>query len=489
MQKKALFFILYLCLNSIWSRSASNQMCSRSGDSLILVKIYQSTDGPNWISKWSLNQNMNTWIGVALNQTGCVVQLNLSNNGLKGTIPAEIGGLGSLSRLFLFTNNLSGQIPISIGSLTELTELNFEGNFLTGPIPSNIGNLNKLTLLSLSNNALVSTIPNGIFNLVNLNRLEVNRNNLFGSISPAISNLQKLQILDLSENNFSGEIPYSLGTMISLRDLLLNDNNLTGEPPASMSSLINITSLWLQDNEFTGRVPDLTNSPLLSLRIENNFFNSIPDYSVVTTWGRSEPLGLIMYNNYFTFEDLIPLLSLPRFANWNFKPQRPIVVDSIQFVQYGSNYAIRLNTDPGISDNNYKWLKDTATLNITNQNFFQIIQLEEDEEGYYHGSIINQLIPDFKIDIPYIRIVGFYPAKCDSPLAGKNCSQAPTFCNTSDLNNYCGNLSVSDQNVRAALCNTVNNLDNPRYLRFTASSDSILLEIFLMSCNVVKKDE
>ncbi|MEP7196323.1 MAG: leucine-rich repeat domain-containing protein [Saprospiraceae bacterium] len=489
MPTKILLFLCFFYFNVSWSRTVVNVACSRSSDSLVLVKIFQSTDGPNWISKWPLNQNMSTWFGVSLNQSGCVTQLNLSNNGLKGSLPDEIGLLGSLRQLFLFTNNISGSIPGSIGSLTELEEMNFEGNFFSGAIPAGIGSLSKLKLLSLASNFLQFEIPDNLFNLINLTRLSLAHNQLAGSIPSVIGQLKQLQVLDLSENKFTGNIPESISTLTLLKDLFLNDNSLSGEPPGSMFNLIYMVNLWLNNNKFTGAVPDLTNSDLLSLRLENNFFTSIPDYSVVKTWGRVDPLGLVMYNNYFTFEDLIPLLALPRNINWNFKPQRPIKVDSIQYVEFGTNYAIKLFTDPGILDNNYKWFKDTSVLTITNQNFFQIIQFKEKDEGYYYGSIVNQLFSDFSIQIPYIRILGFNSGKCDVPLAGKSCNQAPIFCNTNDIHSYCGNMNISDGIVRASFCDPVNDLENPRYVKFTASSDSIVLEIFPMSCSNVLENE
>ena len=43
--------------------------------------------------------------------SGRVVELNLSNNRLSGTIPAQIGDLGSLQSLDLSNNRLTGSIP------------------------------------------------------------------------------------------------------------------------------------------------------------------------------------------------------------------------------------------------------------------------------------------------------------------------------------------------------------------------------------------
>lgn len=483
---KAFLGVILLCLFFCHTLMG---MCGRVNDSLILVKFNQSTNGANWFTKWQFNTPINTWHGVSINSSGCVTQLNLNNNNLTGSIPNEIGGLAALRKLFLFSNLIEGPIPASIGNLLELEELNLEGNLISGVIPNTIANLNKLSFLSLALNQLQSNIPSGVFSLVELIQLRLNSNQLSGTIPDDIQYLTKLQVLDLSQNKLMGTVPGGISFCTQLQDLSLNDNLFSGNLPSSMSSLTKMINLWLHNNRFTGLVPDLTASPLLSLRIENNFFTSIPDYSVVKTFGRNDPFGLVMHNNYFTFEDLLPLLDLPRAIYWSFKPQRPIVVDTLQYVQYGSNYPIRIFTDPGIPDNNYKWFKDTQVLTITNQNFFQILNMDEIQEGYYYGSIVNQSFPEFSISVPFMRIVGFNQSKCDSPLAGETCDDAPLLCNTNNLHSYCGNMNISNEIVRSALCNPVDELDNPRFIQFVASSDSVVLEIFPMSCGPVRINE
>jgi hypothetical protein len=72
--------------------------------------------------------------------------LNLTNSGLTGSIPPEIGNLTNLINLMLYNNQLTGSIPSEIGNLSNLTNLNLYGNQFTGSIPSEIGNLMELNL-------------------------------------------------------------------------------------------------------------------------------------------------------------------------------------------------------------------------------------------------------------------------------------------------------------------------------------------------------
>ncbi|KAK7814320.1 receptor-like protein eix2 [Quercus suber] len=61
--------------------------------------------------------------------------LNLSYNLLIGSIPENIGAMGSLESIDFSLNQLSGQVPSSMSSLTFLNHLNLSNNNLTGKIP------------------------------------------------------------------------------------------------------------------------------------------------------------------------------------------------------------------------------------------------------------------------------------------------------------------------------------------------------------------
>ena len=91
--------------------------------------------------------------------------LNLSQNGLTGEIPPQIGNLVNLTYLNLYANQLSGVIPAEIGNLTNLTHLDLQMNQLSGQIPYEIGNLINLNILHLNDNYLSGQIPENICDL------------------------------------------------------------------------------------------------------------------------------------------------------------------------------------------------------------------------------------------------------------------------------------------------------------------------------------
>ena len=104
-------------------------------------------------------------------------EFTLSDLGLSGEIPQEIGTLDSLEFLWLEDNQLTGPIPTEIGNLSKLKYLIIHYNQLSDSIPSEIGNLSNLEILKLDNNQLTGYIPESICDLT----LEFNGwNNLFG---------------------------------------------------------------------------------------------------------------------------------------------------------------------------------------------------------------------------------------------------------------------------------------------------------------------
>ena len=85
--------------------------------------------------------------------------IDLSNNNLSGSIPAEICVLFELHFLNLSRNHLMGKIPEKIGSMKELESIDLSRNHLSGKIPPSVSNLTFLSYLDLSYNNLSGRIP------------------------------------------------------------------------------------------------------------------------------------------------------------------------------------------------------------------------------------------------------------------------------------------------------------------------------------------
>ncbi len=246
----------------------------RERDSLALVALYEATDGANWDADaiWDLIEPINTWYGVILNNSGCVSEVNLSFDGLDGSIPPELGDLNSLIYLSLTGNQLSGSIPTEFGNLHNLSHLRLADNQLSGSIPSGLGNLDNLMYLDLGRNSLSGNIPPELGNLNNLIYLDLDRNGLGGNIPPELGNLSSLEHLYLNYNGLNGNIPPELGNLCRLDYLYLNNNSLSSSIPPELGDLSGVKQLFIERNQLSGIIPpelsELSN--LSSLNLSNN---------------------------------------------------------------------------------------------------------------------------------------------------------------------------------------------------------------------------
>ena len=276
-----------------------------SQDSLRLVNLYNSTDGPNWIisMNWLSERPISAWYGITV-QDSSVTAIELPRNHLSGQLPEDISQLTNLEILNLSDNNISGELPVSLQHLVILKSLNLSHNQLhgnlanifnslknlitldlsynnfDGNIPKDLGVLIKLEVLNLSNNNFQNSIPVDIFRLQNLVELNLQNNSLTGSIPRQIGSCKNLQILDLSRNKLTGNIPKEIGKLKNLTQrLALDHNELSGLIPTEISLLSNLQHIWLNNNQFSGILP-FEIGKMESLRslfiYHNNFVGPIP---------------------------------------------------------------------------------------------------------------------------------------------------------------------------------------------------------------------
>lgn len=242
-----------------------------------LIALYGSTNGSSWYHSAG-------WLGIPGSECGwwgvvCdagqnhVVEINLSSNGLVGSVPPILNQLPELVVLDLWANTLTGTIPASIGSLSQLQELKLGyGGTISGSIPPEIGNLTSLTHLDINDHELTGDIPLSIFALANLEHLDLSSNNLTGGVPAAVSGLTAIKDLMLPGNPLGGSIPPEIATLVNLENLYLGGCGLSGEIPAGLSTLPNLNYLNLGSNELTGPLPVAltTSTSLLGIFLNGN---------------------------------------------------------------------------------------------------------------------------------------------------------------------------------------------------------------------------
>lgn len=183
-----------------------------------LIALYNATDGTNWkklssevggtlisVENWCTDKPLSTWYGVELNSEGHVIYLHLSNLGLKGTLPEELGDLIYCQDLWLGGNELSGELPSRIGEMQNLKDLSADGMSLSG-------NLNESSL---------STIA------THLKSLSLSGNSFTGNFPEWISKMPESCNFWLQNNCLSGKIPDSVKLHPTWSKLVLDGSGKT----------------------------------------------------------------------------------------------------------------------------------------------------------------------------------------------------------------------------------------------------------------------
>ncbi|GLT94319.1 hypothetical protein SLE2022_120650 [Rubroshorea leprosula] len=124
---------------------------------------------------------------------------------------------------------LKGKFPRGIQKCSSLTGLDLSNNELFGPIPVNISKIIPYaTTLKLSSNNFSGDIPEDLSNVTYLNILNLDHNRLTGQIPPELGLLSRLKTFTVADNLLTGPIPIFLYSMPA--DSFANNPGLCGKP-------------------------------------------------------------------------------------------------------------------------------------------------------------------------------------------------------------------------------------------------------------------
>ena len=285
------------------------------GDKEALVSLYEATGGRNWTRAdgWLGDGVLDEWHGVDTDSLGRVTALDLSGNGLKGSVLESLAQLTGVMSLRIGGNvGLTGPLPVSLSTLS-LQEFRYHDTELCIPlnrafgewlasIPSHEGT--DATCAPLSDREVLKHLyevtggtawtndarwlsgrPLGEWHGVTTNedgrvvRLSLQQNNLAGPIPSELANLSELWDLNLSWNRLTSPIPAELAGLSRLARLILGRNDLAGPIPAGLGNLSRLAVLYLDGNGLTGQIPaelgNLSNLVLLDIG-ENELSGPIP---------------------------------------------------------------------------------------------------------------------------------------------------------------------------------------------------------------------
>jgi hypothetical protein len=172
--------------------------------------------------------------------------LDLSENRLTGTLPAEIFQLRTLFNLALSSNCFTGTLPSTICSARRIRSLSLDGLSSN----NNCGDFRSPFLDLMLGKYVHGTIPSCVWNLPNLVSIHISGNRFSGIIGELLEN-SSLVNMSLSFNHFTGSLPLSVQRH-SFDTLDVSFNTFTGE--INEVSSVNV-SLITELNRFSGRLP------------------------------------------------------------------------------------------------------------------------------------------------------------------------------------------------------------------------------------------
>ena len=377
-----------------------------ANDCAWLLSVETVLEGPNntsvlnWDSTafWNTTDNKSDWTGVTADTTSKrVTRIRLTNQGLKGQIPPELGKLSEFFILELRNDQLTGTIPKELGDLPKLYQLLLDGNKLTGTIPKELGNATKLFNIFLGGNQLTGTIPKELGNLTELGSLGLQNNDLSGSIpSEIVDGLTLLLALYLHGNSklmpsspdssiledistmtslwnlgLSGiesmkgydlnQLAPHLSGMTSMRALYFSDLDMTGSLSALTDLkyapdgqteeelvLKNLADIEMRNNKLTGPIPyEFNDMNFWWIDLRNNQLSGeIPDLSTMSTYAS----GVMLSNNMLTgglttVSQGVPKVKFPTTLNYLYLDHNKLTGPIPDFSEFTGLLRLKLNNN------------------------------------------------------------------------------------------------------------------------------------------------
>lgn len=276
-----------LCGN-VWYMGST--ICLQQDDRSVLQALYVATGGSeSWkqTDGW-LDEDIShcDWYGVECYEEndltdGRVKSLQLSNNGLRFTIPETIFNMEHLVTLNFGRNavvlpfarfwasphvrtiNIASTHTTDFDGIQEANEffayLYADHLPIDGSLPKEILQIRSLQVFSMADSGLMGELDQMVGQMESLQELYLYGNELHGPIPASIQYLSDLRVLSLAKNQFQGPLPAALGNLlnleaVSLADQVTKGGGLTG-PLLSFDAAEGLTSLVLSDNKFDGTIP------------------------------------------------------------------------------------------------------------------------------------------------------------------------------------------------------------------------------------------
>ncbi|XP_059310939.1 leucine-rich repeat receptor-like serine/threonine-protein kinase BAM2 [Lycium ferocissimum] len=129
--------------------------------SLLALKSHITSDPDEILStNWSSLTSVCNWIGITCgSHHKRVTALNISEMGLTGSVPPQLGNLSFLVSFDLSFNNFHSKLPPEFSRLQRLRVIDLSYNNFTGEIPRFLGDFQDLQMFSIENNSFSGFTP------------------------------------------------------------------------------------------------------------------------------------------------------------------------------------------------------------------------------------------------------------------------------------------------------------------------------------------
>jgi internalin A len=272
----------------------------------------------------------------------------------------NLEGIQYFSQIIKFSaiHNDIVSIP-SLLPMTNLESVHLYDNKLIA-VPSFVG-MQKLKTVLLYDNQLTQMPLFG--NNPIIEEIIISRNNI--STISSLSDVPSLLKLDIGENKLT-MLP-DVSSNINLKELICWSNKLTTLP--SLHNLASLTRLNAGKNKLN-QTPDLSGNPLLSiLALDNNLLTTMPNII-----GFSNLTSVKIYNNYLTFEDLLPYASMSNFSSvYTYSPMLTVKGDTVD-AYYDESIVVHSNIDTVLTNVTYDWYEGVTSIGSSLLDAVSIIQ-------------------------------------------------------------------------------------------------------------------
>ncbi|KAK9063927.1 hypothetical protein SSX86_017799 [Deinandra increscens subsp. villosa] len=225
------------------------------------------------LSSCKLRSSFPTWLKTQKN----LVVLDISNNGISGTVPNWFweSVIPRLQYLNLSSNEIYGTVPDLVSGEIPLIDLG--SNSFSGSLPLFPANT---AVLIVRDNMFSGPVSSLCHLTTTLSFLDLSNNKLSGKLPNCWNSYEQLFILNLENNEFTGEIPDSIGALRSVFMMSMRGNRLTGELPSFLRNCTDLGLLDLGENMLSGKIPEWIGESFWMLRVlslsSNRFHGAIP---------------------------------------------------------------------------------------------------------------------------------------------------------------------------------------------------------------------